>query len=720
MIEKRYNNGSAKAAGASKFLMLFVAALFIASLFSRCANIGSPTGGPKDTLPPVILNMTPDNFSTNTDIYLKKVYIEFDEFVQIQDQHKHFYTSPKMTHKPQLSLRGRGVVVTLRDTLQENTTYSLNFGSSIQDNNEGNPLHSMRYVFSTGNEIDSMIVSGYTEDSYQADSVSRTFILFFPADSLDNTAEYDSTIFNREPVAIARAENNGIFLAQNLKPIPYRVYAYEDKNDNQQYDPGSDKVGFINEIYNPLEMDEFAIWFDTLRKYVVAEPQMHFRMFLDEKAQRQVMTTNTRPTQNKVILSFGAPNPQIDSIIFDSIPQDRIVIQYLREGRDSMAIWIKDRDEDRVTRDGFSYSTIPDTLRGRVVYNRHDSLNNLVSYSQDLRLLWRTVESREQEQARKKLEKERDDAVAKGEEWSAPERPNDFNISFSSTKEINPLKSLDLTFNYPLEQFDTSAVTLLRVTKREAEFEEERYNKVLDSKDSLAIAQYKPYMGSPINFEIERDSLNLLLWRLTSDTWGEFGDKFTLQIAEGAITDIMSGSNKEVSNNYTLIDESEYASIKLKIKEDEHTPSKYIVELLNQAGTTVLDRKIGVDPGEVLFRFVQPGNVSLRITQDLNNNGIWDSGSLLQRREPERAQRIVADNGESTISTRKNWEVELSVDPQSLFKRENTRELAARLDKEEQLRLASRCNDVECQNPNHNHSHNRDGADDHHGHSHIH
>ena len=139
-----------------------------------------------------------------------------------------------------------------------NTTYALNFGSAVRDNNEGNPLYSMRYVFSTGPTIDSMIFSGYTADSYKADSVSKSFIWFFPADSVENVAEYDSTIFKYKPAVIARAENNGIFIAQNLKPIPYRVYAVQDKNDNQMYEPGSDQVGFLEKSYNPAEMPDFA------------------------------------------------------------------------------------------------------------------------------------------------------------------------------------------------------------------------------------------------------------------------------------------------------------------------------------------------------------------------------------------------------------------------------------------------------------------------------
>ena len=187
-------------------LRLAVALLFASALMSRCASMMTPTGGPRDTLPPVILNMTPDNFSVNRPIvHHEKIYIEFDEFVQLKDQQKEFFTSPQMKKKPLVSMRGKGIVVQLRDTLEANTTYALNFGSAVRDNNEGNPLYSMRYVFSTGPTIDSMIFSGYTADSYKADSVSKSFIWFFPADSVENVAEYDSTIFKYKPAVIARA-----------------------------------------------------------------------------------------------------------------------------------------------------------------------------------------------------------------------------------------------------------------------------------------------------------------------------------------------------------------------------------------------------------------------------------------------------------------------------------------------------------------------------------
>ena len=264
--------------------------LFGGAFLSRCASIMTPTGGPKDSLPPVIVALDPDNFSTNRPLTgHKPIYIEFNEFIQIKDQHKEFFTSPAMKKKPLITQRGKGIVIQLRDTLEPNTTYSLNFGGAIRDNNEGNPLNSMRYVFSTGETCDSMVISGYTADSYKADSVSKSYIWCFAVDSIEQVGELDSTIFKYKPDVIGRAENNGIFIAQNLKPIPYRIYAIQDKNDNQMYEPGSDQVGFLDEAYNPAELPDFAIWFDSLRAYYSAEPQLYFRMFTDVAFRRQVL-----------------------------------------------------------------------------------------------------------------------------------------------------------------------------------------------------------------------------------------------------------------------------------------------------------------------------------------------------------------------------------------------------------------------------------------------
>ncbi len=668
-------------------LSLIVTALFVSALFTRCANIGSPSGGPKDTLAPVIMAMTPDNFTTEIDPMTKKIYIEFDEFVKLKDQQKEFYTSPQMKNKPQLTLRGRGVVVTLRDTLQENTTYSLNFGSSIQDNNEGNPLNSLRFVFSTGEKIDSMIMSGYVEDAYTADSLSKTFVLLYPADSITLNKDYDSTIFNATPAVIARAENNGIFMAQNLKPIPYYMYVLQDNNNNMTYEPGTDKVGFLDGTFNPSEMSEFTVWYDSLRQYVVADPQTHFRAFLDKPFRRQLLVDSERPSQQMAKLYFGAAHPTIDSIIFDSIPSEKVSIEYLTAGRDTMSLWF-DMDKEM----------IPDTIRGRVVYFKHDTLNNLSRVSEDLKLAWRYIETKKEQQERERIEREKKKAEEEGEEWTEPEKENPFKVSIASANEINPEQSITFDFDYPVRMIDTAAITLQYLSAQAVELREE-----LSSSNSEAAEAAKAARGNAIAYNLTRDTLNLRRWHLRAD-WFEEGSEYFLTIPKGALTDIAGFSNDSITKSFKPLKKEDFATIIVNLAEDEENPSTYILDLMKSDGKTIIESKRDVTPGEVIFNYIPAGDVSLRIIQDFNGNGVWDSGDLVKRRQAEQS-KFFSESGERKITTKVNWEIEIDVDPATLFAPESQEQLVDRLAREERRRLAELEKKKQGSSGAHNHQH---------------
>ncbi len=530
-----------------------VVLLFASAFLSRCASMMAPTGGPKDTLPPVIVNMTPDNFSTDRPtVGHPKIYIEFDEFVQLKDQQKEFFTSPQMKKKPTLTLRGRGVVIQLRDTLEANTTYALNFGSALRDNNEGNPLYSMRYVFSTGPEIDSMILSGYTADAYKADSVSKTFVWFFPADSVENVAEYDSTIFKYKPAVIARAENNGIFIAQNLKPVSYRVYAVQDKNDNQMYEPGTDQVGFLDGTYNPAEL--------------------------------------------------------------------------------------------------------PDTIRGSVSYYRHDSVNLLQRVTEPLKLSWHFIETKEQQRKREKLERERRKAEEAGEEWTEPKPDNPFGFKLPLSGEVNPENHLTVDFDYPLARVDSAAL-LLTVTRSDKSVED-----------------------IPLHFV--PDTASLRRWHLRAP-WKPDG-QYTLTIPEGAITDIAGFSNDSIVGKYTVSDPEKFATVKIAV---EGRPGmQYIVQLLDGGGVLKQERR-NVVSGPVQFNYVPPGEIKFRIIEDVNGNGRWDSGDVVARRQPERAEMFADSNGEETFATKANWDIEFTMDMGRIFAPVTMQSLSRLLDERELQRL---------------------------------
>ncbi len=624
-----------------------VALLFLPAFFSRCASMMTPTGGPRDSLPPVIVAMTPDNFSTNRPLLNhEKIYVEFNEFVQLKDQQKEFFTSPAMKKKPTITIRGRGIVIQLRDTLLPNTTYALNFGSAVRDNNEGNPLNSMRYVFSTGPEIDSMILSGYTADSYKADSVSKSFIWFFPADSVEDVPEYDSTVFKYKPAVIARAENNGIFIAQNLKPIPYRIYAIQDKNDNQMYDPGSDQIGFLEGTYNPAEQPDFAIWYDSVRMYVSAEPQLYFRMFTDAVFRRQLLSESERPLQHKAMLYFSAAHPQIEQLRFDSIPAGRVIVDPQTVGRDTVALWFN-----------VPAAELPDTIKGEITYLKHDSLNVLQPVTEQLKLAWRKIETKEEEREREKLERERRKAEEAGEEWVEPEKENPFAYKLSLSGDINPENDLTVDFDYPLVRLDSAAL-LLTLTHADQTIED-------------------------VPVRMERDTAQLRRWYIRAP-W-QTGGQYTLTIPEGAITDVAGFSNDSIIGKYTVLDPEKFATVKVHVK-GRDDGSKYIVQLLDESNAMKQERR-DVATGDIQFNFVPAGNIKFRIIEDRNGNGKWDSGNVIERRQPERAEMYADEQGEDTFATKANWEIEFTMDMNRIFAPVTMQSLSRLLDEREIQRL---------------------------------
>lgn len=624
--------------------------LFLSSMLVRCANTTTPQGGPRDTIPPVLMVATPENYSTG--FAAKRIYVEFNEYVQLKDQHKEFFTSPRMKTKPSLSIRGRGVMIDIKDTLLEDQTYVLNFGASLRDNNEGNPLHSFSYVFSTGAEIDSMWISGYTADAQKSDSVAKSYIYFYRADSLAldtlvRTSEFDSTLLRRSPDAIARAETNGIFLAKNLKPTAYRIYAFQDKNDNQMYDPGTDLVGFVEEEHNPAEMQEFAIWYDSLRRYVTGEPQLYMRMFMDGTFKRQMLTAFERPKSNQAVLRFGAPRPQIDSIVLDSIAAENVIWEYQTEGRDTMSLWLNVAPE-----------LLPDTIRGRIVYMKHDTTNTLNLTTEPLLLTWRKIETKEEERAREREERAREKAEAAGEEYTPPPAKNPFAYRFTTSGDINPELGLEFEFEYPLAKLDTAAISLAEI----------------DDKQQTR--------NVPIT--LSRDTTNMRRWRLMTK-WGD-GLKYKLVIPDSTFVDVAGYTNDSIGKELTTMAAEKFAKVivDLRGKSDSAT---YILQLTGADGKKVINEIRNARTGKYSFNYVPEGEYNVRIVEDVNGNGRWDSGNLIESRQPERVEIYRNERDEEVITTKMNWDVEIVADMNRMFAPVTMQSLIRQLDARESVRL---------------------------------
>lgn len=614
----------------------------------QCATIGTPEGGPKDTLPPVVLGVYPKSYTTNfTD---KKIEILFDEYIQLKDQQKELYTSPEMKKKPTLLMRGKTLHVEIKDdSLKPNTTYAIEFGATISDNNEGNPLHGYRYVFSTGAEIDSLVMSGYTEDSEKVDSLGRTFIYFFEADSLPEIVDYDSTMFNFKPHKIARSQKNGIFIAQNLRPVDYRIYAFYDNNDNQLYEPGEDKIGFLDRTYNPAEMEPFYVWYDSIRRYPSADPQLYFRLFVDESFSRQTLKEKLRPDQHKVELYFGAKHPDIRSIKFDGVRAEDIIYEPVSARGDTLYLWLRTPS-----------AQLPDTLKGEIVYLKHDSIRQLQEEREELKLHWRLIETKEQEKERERLERERRKAEENGTEWVEPPVPSKFKMtSYKQTTEVNPEEDLAVEFATPLTRFDSASIRLLSWSE----------------------------LGDTIRerFHFIPDTLSPRKFRMRSD-WSPLR-KYELFIPTDALADITGEGNDSLKMSLTVADKEKFAVVNLTVqpRKEEY---RYVVQFVDSKSNKVVRTVKDLSSGTHTVNYVEPTDLKIRIIEDMNHNGRWDGGNMVEHRQSERSEFYKDANGEETFTAKTGWEFDITLDMATIFAPITMQDLIERLDKREMERLA--------------------------------
>jgi uncharacterized protein (DUF2141 family) len=228
-----------------KHLLHIFIVLAIAITLVQCAKRGSPTGGPVDEKPPVILRAYPDNYTRNFKNQI--IEIQFDEFVKLKDLQKQLVISPPLKTRPIISPQGspaKKITIQITDTLLDNTTYVLNFGESIVDNNEENPYPYFKYVFSTGNVIDSLTLKGRITDALNFKAEEFVNVLLYEL----NEEYTDSIIYKESPRYVLNTlDSLTTFTMENLKEGTYKMVALKEDNSDLRFDPLRDKMGFVSE-----------------------------------------------------------------------------------------------------------------------------------------------------------------------------------------------------------------------------------------------------------------------------------------------------------------------------------------------------------------------------------------------------------------------------------------------------------------------------------------
>ena len=335
----------------SLFQTLFL--LFITIIIASCANRGTPSGGEKDTEPPIIIKTEPDNFSTN--FKGDEIRIYFNEYIRIKDLQKQLIISPPMDNQPTITPLGSAakyIKIKILDTLQPNTTYAFNFGQSIVDNNEDNPYPYYRYVFSTGDYIDSLSVSGQVMDAKERITDKFVSVMLYEMDSTYT----DSTIYKNKPKYITNTlDSVTTFKIDNIKAGKYKLIALKEDNSNYTFQQKYDKIGFYEGIVDVPTDSLF-----TLKLFNEA---------LDFKAERPKQEAG-----QKIIFGYEGDYKDVKIDILDQTPEDFQYRITKDPKTDTLYYWYNPKLELDSTRFVIKNKAFIDTLKFKFRDLKRDSL----------------------------------------------------------------------------------------------------------------------------------------------------------------------------------------------------------------------------------------------------------------------------------------------------------------------------------------------------------
>ena len=315
-----------------KSILKYSVALCLLVLVS-CAKRGSITGGAKDTIAPVLTASFPKNFST--EFKGSTVKLTFNEFIKLKDLRKQLIISPPMKNEPLILPITPSKIITIKinDTLQDNTTYSFNFGQSMADNNEGNPLNQFKYVFSTGKTIDSLAIGGKVKDAYLKDVESFVSVMLYDVDKNYN----DSIVYKQMPRYVTNTlDSLKSFRLENLKAGKYMLVAMKDYNTNNKFDPKKDKIGFYKQF--------ISVPNDTLYELELFKENLPFKAFKPTQTSGNRLYLGYEGTiklkESRPTITLKNKGAIVPSIITQLPKKDSLQVWYRPIKTDSLSIAI--------------------------------------------------------------------------------------------------------------------------------------------------------------------------------------------------------------------------------------------------------------------------------------------------------------------------------------------------------------------------------------------
>lgn len=571
-------------------------------LLFGCAQQVAPTGGPKDVTPPEVLGETPAKLTANFEG--NRVEIEFDEYIKLQAVTEQVLISPPMLQAPSFQLKRKSLFVKFEQELAPNTTYTINFGEAIRDNNEGNILQNYTYVFSTGAHLDSMQVKGKLRDALTGEPEAKALVMLYKSNQ-------DSLPLDTIPDYFTRTNDAGEFHIKNVADQPYKIFALKDENANYKFDVPSEKIGFLDSLILPFtpptiaitdttQVDSVSTEIDSLSNVKAdlgsAIPSYDMVMFVEDDT-TQFLKKAYSDQFGKIVFVYNRPVSGFGFSIEGFLSKKQWKLEELNREADTVTVWITD--------------VVPDTMTCLI------SVDGLATDTVEL-VMKSLSETKERAS----------NSGSKGKVKGLGKKTNafGFDVKFNPTngRSPKPGNPIRLVANHPILGFDITRLKLY----------EDSVRVVYD------ISSEDPALRS---FDISYD------WKPTKH--------YRLIALDSAFSDLYGFWNDTIETTFIATGENGYGTLSVNVLE---TPkSKVLIELISSSDA-LIERQSVTEKGLVQFQKTAPSTYSVDVILDLNDNGKWDSGRYSEKLQPEPIFRI-----KTGAEVRANWDFELEWSPTS-------------------------------------------------------
>lgn len=585
--------------------LYYIFIIIAAAVMYSCANIGNPSGGPIDKTPPIFMRSNPTPNAVN--VKDRKIEIFFDEIVTLKDPSTKIIVSPAQTEMPRMSALGRKVTVELVDSLLPNTTYTIDFSNSIQDNNEGNAIDNFAFAFSTGSVIDSMRVSGYVLDSRTLEPMQSVVV------GLQSNLA-DSAFHKEKLQRVALTNDRGQFTIRNVSPGSYHIFALKDLDRDYKFGNPTEDIAFLDSIIVPSIGSREAVdtvyndlnEIDTIMRATRPAyfPNDILLSMFNEDRKSQYLANNLRVDSTRISLTFAAASDTLPSLSIvgrNDVPDQWYTLER-SQTNDTLTYWIRP-----------PHLVSADTLMVATTYLRTDTASNLSWGTDTLKFTF------QRQKAKKKKKNEETDSLEQI-------RFMELHPLANGTQEV--YAPLLLQTGTPIERYSREAFHLQRKLQNDTTFYPAEIKSIALRDSTLS----------------RRDLMLKVDW--------EPGAAYTLAVDSLAMTDIYGLQTKPLKVDFNVRKMEEYGNIVFNITAVRDSA---IVELLDGTEKIVLRAPVKSHRAELLN--LLPGKYYARLFIDRNGNGKYDTGNYDMHLQPEETVYYPG-----AINLKKNWDVEQTWD----------------------------------------------------------